>query len=131
MGMITSDFFAKYGKIESMETSFTVEELIEMASAELQERMADLVAENGDMHYIPAEVLLSLLEDRAFFANIQELVDGGETITFSNVTLACKSEHSSKMGLGTEDVQEKILEFFERADDVANQIDSVLTGSKE
>ncbi len=131
MGMITSDFFAKYDKIESMETSFTVEELIEMASAELQERMADLVAENGDMRYITAEALLSLLEDRAFFARIQELVDGGETITLSNVTLACKSEHSSKMGLGTEDVQEKILEFFERADDVANQIDSFLAGSKE
>ena len=40
MGMITSDFFTKYNKIELVETPFTAGEIMEMASVEVQEQFA-------------------------------------------------------------------------------------------
>ena len=131
MGMITSDFFTKYNKIELVETPFTAGEIMEMASVEVQEQFASWTADNEDTSYIPAEILLTLLEDRAFFTRLAEFIDSGEQIAVSGVTLACKSAHSSKMGLTANDVRENILDFFTREDEVCANIDSVLIGSRE
>ena len=131
MGMITSDFFTKYDKIEMVETPFTVGEIMEMASVEVQEQFASWTADNEDTSYIPAEILLTLLEDRAFFTRLAEFIDSGEQIAVSGVTLACKSAHSSKMGLTANDVRGNILDFFTREDEVCANIDSVLIGSRE
>lgn len=131
MGMIVSDFFTKYDKIEMVETPFTVGEIMEMASVEVQEQFASWTADNEDASFIPAEVLLALLEDKAFFTRLTELIDSGEQIAVSGCTLACKSMHSSKMGLTGKDVRENILNFFTREDEVCANIDSVLIGSRE
>ena len=71
MGMIVSDFFTKYDRIEMVEAPFTVGEMMAMASVEVQERFASWTADHEDMSYLPAEVLLALLEDRAFFSWIR------------------------------------------------------------
>ena len=65
MGTIASDFYSRFGSIDIVEAPFTVEELMNMASVEVQGRYAAWTAENGDAGYIPAEILLALLEDRA------------------------------------------------------------------
>ena len=131
MGMIASDFFTKYDRIEMVEAPFTVGEMMAMASVDVQERFASWTADNEDLTYLPAEVLFALLEDRAFFSWIRGLVDAGELVALSNVILACKSLHSSKMGLTENDVRENVLDFFERADEICANIDSVLTGTRE
>lgn len=131
MGMIASDFFTKYDRIEMVEAPFTVSEMMAMASVEVQERFASWTADHEDLTYLPAEVLLALLEDRAFFSWIRGLIDEGELVALSNVILACKSVHSSKMGLTENDVRERVLDFFERADEICANIDSVLTGTRE
>ena len=61
MGMIASDFFTKYDRIEMVEAPFTVGEMMAMASVDVQERFASWTADNEDLTYLPAEVLLALL----------------------------------------------------------------------
>ena len=131
MGMIASDFFDKYDKIEMMEAPFTVGEMMEMASVDVQAQFAEWTAENEDISYLPAEVLFALLEDKAFFAGLTEIIDSGERVSISGVVLACKSSHSSKMGLTAKDVREHVLDFYERADEMCSNIDSVLYGTRE
>ena len=131
MGMIASDFYDKFDRIDLTEAPFTVRELMEMASLDVQGRFASWTAEHEDMGYLPAEVLFALLEDDVFFNNLTEVIDSGELVAVSSVILACKSSHSSKMGLTTEAVREKILDFFERSDDMTFNIESVLFGTKE
>ena len=131
MGMITSDFFSKFDKIDIVEAPFTTGELIGMASVDVQERFAQWAAENGDITYIPAEILLALLEDRAFFAAISENIDGGEYVVLSGATLACRSSHMDMMGLTWEDVQNNITEFFLKSEELTYSIESVLTGTRE
>ena len=131
MGMITSDFFSKFDKIDIVEAPFTAGELIGMASVDVQERFAQWAAENGDITYIPAEILLALLEDRAFFAAISENIDGGEYVVLSGATLACRSSHMDMMGLTWEDVQNNITEFFLKSEELTYSIESVLTGTRE
>ena len=81
MGMITSDFFTKYDNSEMVETPCTVGEIMEMASVEVQEQFASWTADNEDTSYIPAEILLTLLEDRAFFALFVECVGAGASLS--------------------------------------------------
>ena len=131
MGMIASDFYNKFDRIDLTEAPFTARELMEMASLDVQGRFAAWTAEHEDMGYLPAEVLFALLEDDVFFENLTEIIDSGELVALSGVVLACKSSHSSKMGLTTSDVREKILDFFTRAEDMTFNIESVLFGTKE
>ncbi|MBQ8054091.1 MAG: pseudouridine-5'-phosphate glycosidase [Lachnospiraceae bacterium] len=131
MGMITSDFYSRFGSIDIVEAPFTAGELIGMASVDVQERFADWTAENGDLTYVPAEILLALLEDRAFFASISEIIDSGEYVVLSGATLACRSSHKDRMGLTWEDVQQNITEFFLGSEDMTFSIESVLSGTNE
>ena len=131
MGTIASDFYTRFGSIDIVEAPFTVEELMNMASVDVQGRYAAWTAENGDSNYIPGEILTALLEDRAFFAQICEIVDGGEFVVLSGATLACTSAHISKMGLTQEDVRNNILDFFMRSEEMSYSIESILSGSSE
>ena len=131
MGMIASDFFEKFDRIEMMEAPFSAGELVEMASVDVQEQFADWTAKNGDISYLPAEVLFALLQDKAFFARLMEIMDGGERVAISGVTFACKSDHMSKMGLTAKDARENILDLFARADEVSANIEGVLYGTRE
>ena len=131
MGMITSDFYSRFGKIDIVESPFTAEELMSLASIDTQEQFAAWTAENGDTSYIPAEIFLTLLEDRAFFEQICGFVDGGEYVVLSGATLACRTSHSSRMGLTREDVQQNIQGFFLKDEEMTYSIESVLTGTRE
>ena len=131
MGMIASDFYNRFGSIDIVEAPFTAGELMQMASVDVQERFADWTAENEDSGYIPGEILLALLEDRAFFAGITEVLDGGEYVLLSGATLACSSAHVMKMGLTQDDVRENVYEFFIRSDDMSYSIESILSGTNE
>ena len=131
MGMITSDFYSRFGKIDIVESPFTAEELMNLASVDTQAQFAAWTAENGDTSYIPAEIFLTLLEDRAFFEQICSFVDGGEYVVLSGATLACRTSHSSRMGLTREDVQQNIQEFFLKDEEMTYSIESVLSGTRE
>ena len=131
MGMITSDFYSTFDKIDIVEAPFSAEELMMMASVEVQERFADWTAQHGDAKYIPAEILLAMLEDRAFFEQVSEIIDGGEYVVLSGATLACRTSHSSKMGLTRADVQNNIQEFFFKEEDITYSIEGILTGTNE
>ena len=131
MGMITSDFYSRFSGIDIVEAPFSAEELMNLASVDVQERFSDWTAENGDASYIPAEIFLALLEDRAFFARISEFIDGGEYVVLSGATLACRTSHSSKMGLTREDVQQNVEEFFLKEEEITFSIESILSGSSE
>ena len=131
MGMITSDFYSRFDKIDIVESPFTVEELMNLASVDTQAQFAAWTAENGDTSYIPAEIFLTLMEDRAFFEQICSFVDGGEYVVLSGATLACRTSHSSRMGLTREDVQQNIQEFFAKDEEMTYSIESVLSGTRE
>ena len=131
MGMITSDFYNRFDKIDIVESPFTVEELMNLASIDTQEQFAAWTAQNGDTSYIPAEIFLTLMEDRAFFEQICSFVDGGEYVVLSGATLACRTSHSSRMGLTREDVQQNIQGFFLKDEEMTYSIESVLTGTRE
>ena len=131
MGMITSDFYSRFSGIDIVEAPFSAEELMNLASVDVQERFSDWTAENGDASYIPAEIFLALLEDRAFFARISEFIDGGEYVVLSGATLACRTSHSSKMGLTREDAQQNVEEFFLKEEEITFSIESILSGSSE
>ena len=131
MGMITSDFYSRFGKIDIVESPFTAGELMNLASVDTQAQFAAWTAENGDTSYIPAEIFLTLLEDRTFFEQISSFVDGGEYVVLSGATLACRTSHSSRMGLTREDVQQNIQEFFLKDEEMTYSIESVLSGTRE
>ncbi len=131
MGMITSDFYNRFDKIDIVESPFTVEELMNLASIDTQEQFAAWTAQNGDTSYIPAEIFLTLMEDRAFFEQICSFVDGGEYVVLSGATLACRTSHSSRMGLTREDVQQNIQGFFLKDEEMTYSIESVLSGTRE
>ena len=131
MGMITSDFYSRFGSIDIVEAPFGAGELIRMASVEVQERFADWMAENDDASYIPAEIFLALMEDRTFFAEISRFIDGGEYVVLSGATLACRSSHINMMGLTLDDVQNNVYEFFLKDEDITYSIESVLSGTSE
>ena len=73
MGMITSDFYSRFDKIDIVESPFTVEELMNLASVDTQAQFAAWTAENGDTSYIPAaglslsrSAVLSTAENTSF-----------------------------------------------------------------
>lgn len=131
MGMITSDFYSRFGSIDIVEPSFSVGELMGLASIDLQGQYAAWTAENEDATYIPADILIALLEDNVFFAGISEIVDGGEPVVLSGVTLACSWAHAGKMGLSQDDIKQNICTFFEKDEDLSYSIESVLSGTSE
>ena len=131
MGMISSDFLSRFGSIDIVEAPFTAGELMDMASIDVQGQFAAWTAENRDLEYLPAEVLLALLEDRAFFARISEIIDSGEFVVLSGAALACTSSHSGKMGLTQEDVRDNILNFFVKSEEMTYSIESILSGTNE
>ncbi|HAB94437.1 MAG TPA: hypothetical protein DCF49_06705 [Lachnospiraceae bacterium] len=131
MGTISSDFYNRFGSIDIVEAPFTAEELMNMASIDVQGQYAAWTAENGDREYIPGEVLLALLEDRAFFAQLSKIVDSGEFVVLSGATLACTTAHSGKMGLTQEDVRCNVLNFFLKSEEMTYCIESILSGTNE
>ena len=131
MGMITSDFYNRFGSIDIVETPFTAGELIDMASLEVQGRFAAWRAEHDSDSFIPAEILLALLEDRAFFAGLTEIIDSGEYAVISGATLACTSAHVSRMGLTQDDVRENVYDFFVGSEEMSYSIESILSGTNE
>ncbi len=131
MGMITSDFYNKFGNIDIVEAPFTAGELIRMASVDVQEQFADWTEENDDAGYIPAHIMLTLLEDRAFFEQLSEWVDSGEFVVLSGAALACTSAHIGKMGLTKDDVRQNIIHFFEKSEEMTYSIEAILSGTNE
>ena len=111
MGQIASDYFKKYGSAYIAENPFTVEELIRMGSHDIQEEYAGLM--DSEESYIPAEVMNSLLRDRAFFTNLLALRDSGEQVVMSNVSIAITSNHVGVEGISPEDAAENIIAFYE------------------
>ena len=89
MGQIASDYFKKYGSAYIAENPFTVEELIRMGSHDIQEEYAGLM--DSEESYIPAELLASLLRDRAFFTNLLALRDSGRIIALRWRQIRCRS----------------------------------------
>ena len=92
MGQIASDYFKKYGSAYITENPFTVEELIRMGSHDIQEEYAGLM--DSEESYIPAEVMNSLLRDRAFFTNLIALHYSCEQFVISNVSIAFTFNHA-------------------------------------
>ena len=131
MGMINSDFYCKYANGDSIEIPFEAAELIEMASFDLQEQYADLVRSGGDNSYLPADVLLALLEDRTFFARIMMILDSGENVILSGLTLAFTSDHLRKMGLTEEDAAQLVIRFLENEDNLSFSIDEATARKRE
>ena len=131
MGMINSDFYSKYIAGDVMEMPFEAREMIEMASFDLQEQYADLVQCSGDACYLPADVLLALLEDRTFFARIMMILDSGENVILSGLTLAFTSEHLSKMGLSEQDAANLVARFLENEKNLSFSIDAAVAGRQE
>lgn len=131
MGMISSDFYSRFTKLDIVEAPFSVGELMSMASIDVQGQFAAWTAENEDAGYIPAEILTALLEDRAFWAQLMEIVDGGEYVVLSGATLACKTAHAVRMGLTPDDVRENVLAFYEKSEEMTYSIESILSGTKE
>ena len=131
MGMIASDFFTGFDRIEIVEMPFTAAELMQMASVDMQEQYAQWIAENGDISYIPAEIFLMLLDNPTFWAEILDLADGGECLVFSGVTQAYTKAHLANMGLTEEDARGHILRFYENADIISGHIESAMAGSNE
>ena len=127
MGQIASDFFKKYKSAYYMENPFTVEELLRMGSHDIQEEYAGLM--DSEESYIPAEVLISLLRDRAFFTNLIAMRDAGEQVVMSNVSIAITSNHVGVEGVSPEDAAENIIAFFEDEEEVSQNIRSTTVGS--
>ena len=66
MGKIASDFYQKLKPVEPMEISFRAEELLRMASMEVQEEFAGWMDEDEELSgYIPGEVLFCGASDDA------------------------------------------------------------------
>ena len=131
MGMISSGFYSRFTKLDIVAAPFSVGELMSMASIDVQGQFAAWTAENEDAGYIPAEILAALLEDRAFWAQLMEIVDGGEYVVLSGATLACKTAHAVRMGLTPDDVRENVLAFYEKSEEMTYSIESILSGTKE
>ena len=127
MGQIASDFFKKYGSAYYMENPFSVEELLRMGSHDIQEEYAGLM--DSEESYIPAEVMISLLRDRAFFTNLIAMRDAGEQVVMSNVSIAITSNHVGVEGVSPEDAAENIIAFFEDEEEVSQNIRSTTVGS--
>ena len=132
MGQIASDFFKKFGRIDPMEIPFEAQELLGMASVDMQEEYAgwlgDASGSGEPENYIPGEVLLALLRDRAFFAELLRMRDTGEYVVLSGVTMGITSAHVDKMGLTPEDAADNIACFLENEESLYDSIRSAMAG---
>lgn len=132
MGQIASDFYQRFGRIDAMEIPFEAQELLQMASVEVQEEYAGWLAEGSSGEeqesYIPGDVLLALLQDRAFFAELLMMRDAGEYVVLSGVTIGVTSAHIEKMGLTPEDAAENIARFLENEESFYDSIRSAMAG---
>lgn len=129
MGKIASDFYQAFADMEIPEMPFSSEELLRMASVDVQEEYAGWMEADDDLSgYIPGEVLTALLQDRAFFAGLMEMRDGGEYVVLSGITMGFTTGHISRMGLREEDAAENVLRFMENEDNLTMCIRSALAG---
>ena len=131
MGKISSDFYNRFYRIDAMEQPFSADELLRMASVDTQEEYAGWLNGDSGEDYIPGDMLLALLRDRAFFAELLRMRDTGEYVVLSGVTLGITTEHIEKMGLTPEDTAENIARFFEVEDHVIPVLRSAMAGSRD
>ena len=131
MGKISSDFYNRFYRIDAMEQPFSADELLRMASVDLQERYSEWLDGDPSNDYIPGDLLLALLRDRAFFAELLRMRDSGEYVVLSGVTLGITSDHIDKMGLTPEVAAENIARFFEVEDHVIPVLRSAMAGSRD
>ncbi|MDO5133109.1 MAG: pseudouridine-5'-phosphate glycosidase [Eubacteriales bacterium] len=129
MGKIASDFYNRFYRIDTMESPFSAGELLRMASLDVQEEYAGWLEDDSSEDYIPGDMLLALIRDRAFFAEVLRMRDAGEYVVLSGVTLGITTEHIEKMGITPEDVAENIAYFFENEDHVVPVLRSAMAGS--
>ena len=130
MGQITSDFYNMFARIDTMEIPFSVEELLRMASMDVQEEYAGWLDGDPDDRYMPGDMLLSLIRDRSFFAEILNMRDSGEYVVLSGVTMGFTSDHIKKMGITEETAAENVAHFLENEEHVASSIKSAMIGSR-
>ena len=128
MGKIVSDFYQTVCPAEEMEVSFSAGELLRMASMDVQEEYAGWIEDDGD--YIPGDMLLALLRDPAFFAELMSMRDAGEPVILSGVTMAFTPDHVGNMGLEDEDVSENVIRFMESEDTMADCIRAAMSGRR-
>ena len=129
MGKIASDFYQSFGETDTLEASFEAEELLRMASVDVQEEYAGWMESDEDLAgYIPGEVLTALLRDRAFFAGMMAMRDAGEYVILSGVTMGFTSDHIGRMGLREEDTAENVAAFLENEENMTLCIRSALSG---
>lgn len=114
-----------------MEQPFSADELLRMASVDTQEEYAGWLNGDSSEDYIPGDMLLTLLRDRAFFAELLRMRDTGEYVVLSGVTLGITTDHIEKMGLTPEDAAENIAHFFEVEDHVIPVLRSAMAGSRD
>lgn len=131
MGKISSDFYNRFYRIDAMEQPFSADELLRMASVDTQEEYAGWLNGDSSEDYIPGDMLLTLLRDRAFFAELLRMRDTGEYVVLSGVTLGITTDHIEKMGLTPEDAAENIAHFFEVEDHVIPVLRSAMAGSRD
>lgn len=129
MGQIASDFFNMYTGIDAMEVPFSAEELLRMASLEVQKEYAAWLDSSADDNYIPGDMLLALIRDRAFFTELLMMRDKGEYIVLSGLTLGFTSEHIEKLGLTPEDTAERLAYLFEHEENVVATFRMAMSGS--
>ncbi len=127
MGQIASDFYKKYGCAYDMEIPFSVEELIRMGSHDIQEEYVGLM--DSDEAFIPGDVMLNLLRDRAFFTNLLSMRDSGEQVVMSGASIAITSDHVSAEGFSPELAAENIANFFEDEEEVKQTIRGAMIGN--
>lgn len=132
MGQIASDFYQEFRHVDPIELEFTAEELLRLASMDVQEEYAGWMEADEELDgYIPGEVLTALLQDRAFFGSLVQMRDAGEYVILSGVTIGITSENLMTMGLDEETAAAGIVRFLESEEMVTDCIRSVLTGQRE
>ena len=132
MGKIASDFYQKLKPVEPMEISFRAEELLRMASMEVQEEFAGWMDEDEELSgYIPGEVLTALLNDRSFFAELLMMRDATEYVILSGISMGINTAHIEKMGLSPEDAAANIVNFLENEESLSYSIRGAISGARE
>lgn len=130
MGQIASDFYNKFGRMDAMEASFGVRELLMMASMEVREEYAGWMDGDSDEDYMPGDMLISLLKDPVFFSELLKMRDAGEYVVLSGITIGITSEHIDKMGITQEDAAENIVDFLENEESISLSIRSAMPGGQ-
>ncbi|MDO5476411.1 MAG: pseudouridine-5'-phosphate glycosidase [Eubacteriales bacterium] len=131
MGKIASDFYQSFIETEETEISFSAQELLRMASADVQEEFAGWMTDDDDsMDYIPGDLLIALLRDRAFFAELMMMREVGEPVILSGISMGFTPDHIDNMGLRIEDVSENIVRFLENEEGLSYSIRGAMSGNR-